>query len=95
MVFLDEIRIFNKYEVIWTIISSCITCGKNTDNCLYTSDRINLNCYCQLCIQTSLSLLLRRLGVIEWMDKTAPLKELLAEELSEVEKKYLTWVISS
>jgi len=30
-----------------------------------------------------------RLGVIEWMDKTAPLKELLAGALTEAEQKLI------
>jgi len=35
------------------------------------------------------NLLLLRLGVIEWMDKTSPLKELLAEVLTEAERRVL------
>jgi len=35
---------------------------------------------------------LLRLGVIEWMDKTAPLKDLLANALTEAEQKLLKLV---
>ena len=53
----------------------------------YNITTFTVNITCTLRVVSEL--LCCRLGVIEWMDKTAPLKELLAEALTDAEQKLI------